>query len=141
MTLSLVPTGSTVWKNELLNTWIADIRDVYDYYFNDEGSGVSGSGFSISASGYMPLESRLGGDLNLNNNKVFKVTVDTPVYLAGNIEDTYNGEVWYDGWLNGRFRYGSIFWRSRRMQAFGQNLPLGERKPTISMQNDLEHHI
>ncbi len=127
MAALIVPKGEVVWKNETINTVISDIQDLYDYYFSDEGGGI-GSGFSIGDSGFMPLKTRLGGDINLNNNRVMRVETDTPAYLAGSIMDTYDGRNWYDGWPNGRFRYGSIIWRAKRMEAFGLNLPLGGRQ-------------
>jgi hypothetical protein len=124
---AIVPKGDVVWKNETVNTIIADIQDLYDYYFSDEGSGA-GSGFSIGDSGFMPLQTRLGGDINLNNNRIMRVETNKPAYLAGSVMDTYDGKNWYDGWQNGRFRYGSIIWRAKRIEAFGLNLPLGGRQ-------------
>ncbi|MGI5900481.1 MAG: transglutaminaseTgpA domain-containing protein [Christensenellales bacterium] len=126
LAMAIVPKGEVVWKNETLNTIISDFQDLYDYYFRDEGGGV-GSGFSIGDSGFMPLSNRLGGDISLNNNRVMRVETDKPAYLAGSVMDTYDGRNWYDGWQNGRFRYGSIIWRAKRIEAFGLNLPLGGR--------------
>ena len=127
LTTYFVPEGEVVWRSEGINTLISDIRDIYDYYVTGDGSGVGG-GFDIGASGYMPLKTRLGGDINLNNNRVLRVKIDNPTYLAGNVQDTYDGHLWYDGWGNGRFRLGSFLWRGKRIEAFSQNLPVGGRE-------------
>lgn len=104
------------------------VQDVGDLYLEGNGGLSADGSFSIGASGFMPLKTRLGGDIDPINDIVIRVKTDTPSLLAGAVYNTYDGQNWYDSGALGCYRYQSIFWRGRRNDAFGAKLPLGGRK-------------
>ncbi len=126
----VTPRNDGEWKNEGLNLLVSDIGD-FVQSFNGEGESAGGSDHSLRYSGYQPLGDRLGGDVELRHAKVLEVTTGAPIYLAGSVQDTYDGRAWSDGYGNGRFRYGSLFWRGQRQWAFQTGLPVAGSRALI----------
>lgn len=50
--------------------------------------------YSLSDSGYVDSEHKLGGPLTLNDKLILKVKSDKPEYLAGTVEEHYDGIKW-----------------------------------------------
>jgi hypothetical protein len=53
--------------------------------------------FNLSYTGYQPREKRLGGPININNDKAFELYSENfigELHLRGSIKDNYTGEVW-----------------------------------------------
>ena len=118
----IVPQHDGAWRVEAVRMLFSDVQDWYDNQF---GSGAGGASGVVSE--LMPLGDRLGGDLDRSANLTLRVDSNYEVLLAGRYDDTYNGTQWYHGWQNGRFRWGSLLWRSRRSEAFQHKLPVGGR--------------
>ena len=118
----IVPMQDGAWRIESVRMLFSDIED---WYNNQFGTGAGGASGVVSE--LMPLGSRLGGDLERSSNLTLRVDSNYEVLLAGRYDDTYNGTQWYHGWQNGRFRWGSLLWRSRRSEAFQHKLPIGGR--------------
>ncbi len=118
----IVPDKDGEWQSDGL---VRLVQDIGDLYLEGSGSLSANGSFSIGVSGFMPLETRLGGDIDPNNDTVLLVKTDTPSLLAGAVYNTYDGQSWYDTGALGRYRYQSIFWRGMRNDAFGAKLPLG----------------
>ncbi len=104
------------------------VQDISDYMGSGQGKSPTDSSFNMGLTGFSPLESKLGGDVIVNNETVLKVTTDTPVRLTGAVYDTYDGTRWYDSFSRQRFRYISLLWQNKRNEVFGINKPEGDRR-------------
>lgn len=118
----IIPDKDGKWQ---WNGLVRFVQDVGDLYLEGTGSLSADGSFSIGISGFMPLKTRLGGDIDPNNDTIILVKTDTPSLLAGAVYNTYDGQNWYDTGALGCYRYQSIFWRGMRNDAFGTKLPLG----------------
>ncbi|MBE5761576.1 MAG: transglutaminase domain-containing protein [Clostridiales bacterium] len=117
----IVPKNDGVWRSDFINTAIRDLTDAYNYYTGN----YSDIDFSITVAGLKPLGTRLGGNIKLNNRKLMSATTDVPVLLKSSVYDTYTGNSWVDTEQNGRFRFDSFIWRTRKNKAFSLDLPAG----------------
>jgi transglutaminase-like putative cysteine protease len=116
------PKENYQWRSIKLVRFIADIGDYYRY----SQGGATGSGsFSLGDVGY---EGNLGGDIELSNDVVLKVSTNIPVLLGGSTYDTYTGSTWKDSGNNGNFRFYSGFWQGKRRIAYNLDKPLGGTK-------------
>lgn len=118
----IVPVRDGAWRVNAVRMLFSDVED---WYNNQFGTGAGGASGVVSE--LLPLGDRLGGDLTRGANLTLRVGSNYDVLLAGRYDDTYNGQQWYHGWQNGRFRWGSLLWRSRRSEAFQHKLPIGGR--------------
>ena len=121
-TFFIVPQNDGAWRVEAVRLIFSDVQDWYDNQFGSSAGGASGIRSEL-----MPLGDRLGGDLDRGSNLTLRVKSNYDILMAGRYDDTYNGSQWYHGWQNGRFRWGSLLWRSRRSEAFLSKLPIGGR--------------
>ncbi|MDR2515255.1 MAG: transglutaminase-like domain-containing protein [Christensenellaceae bacterium] len=124
----LVPSGEIVWRNAAVSSFFTDVNDAVDYY-----TGVSkrpGPQPGLQRYGFMPLGSRLGGDVELGSEKLFDLRGERPPYLRLSAYNQYDGAAWSDdpAFKAGNFRLASPFWRRERREAFGGYLPGGGRE-------------
>ena len=76
--------------------------------------------FSLSQTGFGTGSRRLGGDVALNDDVIMRIRADGPVYLTGNVLDTYTGYAWTNSLGNDTFDVGE-----------GLNIELIERASSL----------
>ncbi|MCL2853315.1 MAG: transglutaminase domain-containing protein [Defluviitaleaceae bacterium] len=76
--------------------------------------------FSLSQTGFGTGASRLGGNVVLNDDVIMRVRADGPLYLTGNILDTYTGYAWINSLGDDTYAVGD-----------GMNLELIERASSL----------
>ncbi len=79
--------------------------------------------YSIQVDGYKPLETRLGGPVDLQNRPVMIVETPNTVLLRGVIMNEYNGLSWSDTLSTRRYLYGDPRHRSIRADIMDENRP------------------
>jgi hypothetical protein len=79
--------------------------------------------FSISAFGYMPMDSRLGGPVKLSDMEVLHVTAPRRMLLRGVVYNNYTGSLWTDTTGSERRRFGGTA-DAQRKQAFDLDKPV-----------------
>jgi len=99
------------------------VQDIGDYLGIGDGRLAAGGSFSLTETGFSPLEQRLGGNVTVSNKLTLKVKTDTPVCLAGAVFNTYDGKSWYDSQPLERFRYTNFIWQGKRNEAFDIGKP------------------
>ncbi|MDR3084834.1 MAG: transglutaminase-like domain-containing protein [Christensenellaceae bacterium] len=121
----LVPSGEVVWRNAAVSSFFTDINDAVDYYTG--ASKRPGGQPSLQRYGFMPLGSRLGGDVELGSEKLFDLRGERPPYLRLSVYNHYDGSRWSDDPSSqiGNFRLASLFWLREKREAFGAYLPGG----------------
>ncbi len=126
LAFAIVPDRESVWQWEYVSHIWADAEDIAAYY---EGDADEHAQFSLESTGYMPLGSRLGGDVTLLEKQYFQIRseVKDPAYFAASYYDTYTGQNWTKEGDANRFRYGSLFWNARFSDVYGKYLPVGNR--------------
>ncbi len=98
----------------------SDIREfVEDYLMYDDVR----SSFSLASEGYLPLESRLGGEAAPSDRSVMEVTTDRTVRLRATTHNMYTGVMWHDTLSNRRYLYISPNFLSLRDALFDVSLP------------------
>jgi hypothetical protein len=102
------------------------VQDLRDYLGNGQGQSPTGGSFNMGLTGFSPLESRLGGDVAVDNKTVLRVKTDTPVRLTGAVFDAYDGLRWYDSFSRQRFRFTSFLWQNKRLDVFEIDKPIGD---------------
>jgi transglutaminase-like putative cysteine protease len=79
--------------------------------------------FSISAFGYMPMGSRLGGPVKLSDMEVLHVTAPRRMLLRGVVYNNYTGSLWTDTTGSERRRFGGPA-DAQRQDAFDLDRPV-----------------
>lgn len=118
--LLLSPKADGDWQSGSLVRAVEDIAVFFK--IGDQIAPLQGS-FNMAFSGFLPLETRLGGDVSLNHTVVLRITTDTPSRLTGAIYDSYDGERWTDSGTSDNYRYTGLLFYGYRSEAFGLDLP------------------
>lgn len=104
------------------------VQDFGDCLGNGQGQSPTDGSFNMGLTGFSPLESRLGGDVMVDNETVLKVSTETPVRLTGVVYDTYDGARWYDSFSRQRLRFTGFLWQNKRYEVFDLNKPNGDSR-------------
>ncbi len=90
--------------------WLEIRKDtIGDFISEATGHSSPRSVYDLSSVGYAPLDGRLGGPVNIDNDKVLQIKsnyADTYL-LRGNIKNTYTGYTWIDDTVSYRSRMNS----------------------------------
>lgn len=89
--------------------------------------------YSIQADGYKPLETRLGGPVELTDRPVMTVETPISVLLRGVVYNEYNGLNWSDGMSSRRYLFSDPRNRNVRADTLDEKRPSSE----IQAQTDL----
>lgn len=140
LAVAITPAKDGEWYSDAVVTVVEDIRDLYRLLADEE---ADADGRNTLNEMLQPLESRLGGDVELTDDPVLRVAGNARTLLTASVMDAYNGECWYDGWDNHRFRFNSLLWRIRRNRSFGLNLPSGTQARALAaeMTIPLEYRV
>ena len=122
MSFAFSPQTDGALRSYKFINFIDDVTDWMDFRFT---SSYGAGGFSMNSAGYTPDGGKMGGDVELNNDKTLFIKTEHPVLLSAKVYDTYSGNAWYDSQTIGSFRWDSTMWAGRRRTVFGLNLPLG----------------
>jgi len=107
----LIPKDTSEWKSTALNHFVSDMGDLLRFSFGDSAGYWE---FNLSTTNLYPLGNRLGGPVELSDDRILTVKTDTPVLLKGSVHDTYTGSNWIDSKDNGHFRLESLMWVGKR---------------------------
>ncbi len=103
-------------------------------------TGEDRNAFSLSSSGYMPLEDRLGGSVTQKFVPVMRIKTDAAgaVYLKGSSCDTYTGISWQDTLSERGYLYDGPLDFGKRADVFDQGMDSGGtvRSLTVTMLRD-----
>ncbi|MDR0896505.1 MAG: transglutaminase domain-containing protein [Oscillospiraceae bacterium] len=80
--------------------------------------------YSIGADGYMPLDDRLGGPVELSDRPVMTVKTETAVLLRGTLYNEYNGLRWVDTLSTRRYLYSDFRRRDTRVNILDEERPV-----------------
>lgn len=116
----IAPSNDVDWKCMPL---VNSVQDIGDFFGLGEGRYTADGSFSMKQTGFSPLEQRLGGNAEVNNDIVLRVKTDTPIRLTGAVYDTYDGTKWYDSFPRERYRFNSILWQIKRSEVFNTDKP------------------
>lgn len=120
----ITPEDTSVWKSRGLNNIISDVSYLLKGPFSSYPA--SASNFSMKNLGFEQQDGRMGGPVQLSDDKYLSVTAEYPILLRGAVMDFYTGENWIMGAPDGDFRFDSIFWQGHKRDAFGLNKPYGD---------------
>ncbi|MCL2618544.1 MAG: DUF3488 and transglutaminase-like domain-containing protein, partial [Defluviitaleaceae bacterium] len=76
--------------------------------------------FSLAQTGFGAGATRLGGDVVLNDDVIMRIRADGPLYLTGNILDTYTGYAWVNNFGGEMMPFG-----------YGRNIGLYDRVSSV----------
>ncbi|MDR0928529.1 MAG: transglutaminase domain-containing protein [Oscillospiraceae bacterium] len=79
--------------------------------------------YSIAADGFMPLDDRLGGPVELSDRPVMTVQTAQSVLLRGTIYNEYNGLRWVDTLSTRRYLYSDFRRRATRVNILDEERP------------------
>lgn len=98
-----------------------EVRNLVEDYllFNE-----SRTSFSLRATGWQPLENRLGGEANPSHGPVMEVQTTEKLLLRGKSYDTYTGLNWQDSLSTRRYLYISPRFETLRNETFDYMRPL-----------------
>ncbi len=114
------PRKPYAWKWDYLGTKVENINEFLGEYISFTKPRAS---YSLSQTGFQPLGDRLGGPVQLDNEKVLQVKSPYPIYLRGSIYNEYTGTSWKDTTNSKRYRMDSTAWEKERETIFDLNLP------------------
>jgi len=114
------PRKPYAWKWDYLESKVQSINEFLSEYISFTKPRTS---YSLSQTGFQPLGDRLGGPVELDNEKVLLVKSPYPVYLRGSIYNEYTGTSWKDTSNSKRYRMDSTAWEKERETIFNLNLP------------------
>lgn len=118
--LALAATPVLQFRSPRLERFADDLRTyITDTLFFTEPRSV----YSIQADGYKPLETRLGGPVELTDRPVMTVETPTALLLRGVVYNEYTGLNWRDSLSSRRYLYTDIRSRSVRVDALDENRP------------------
>ena len=116
----MVPEDTSQWQSTLLTNFVLDVGDLLRFSMGDSQGYWE---FNLSTVQYQPLSDRLGGPVELSDDRIMSVKTEDPVLLKGAVQDTYTGSGWIDSRNNGRFRLESLIWSGRRQDVMGLDIP------------------
>ena len=79
--------------------------------------------YTIQVDGFKPLETRLGGPVNIQERPVMTVETETPLLLRGVTMNYYSGLSWADAVPSRRYLYADPRHRSIRADIMDENRP------------------
>lgn len=123
LSLAITPEDTASWRSQGLVNLVADIRALFTGPYASYPA--SSANFSLADLGFQAEKERMGGPVTLNNRTALTVTTPSPVLLKGRVLDYYDGKNWGITAPDGDFRYGSLFWRGYRREAFNLDKPRG----------------
>lgn len=118
--LALMISPSLQIRSESMESFADSLRTyITDSLFFTEPRSV----YSISVDGYKPLESRLGGPVNVDEQPVMTVETPTSVLLRGTIYNYYSGLNWSDRLAARRYLLSDPRNRAARVEALDEQRP------------------
>lgn len=121
----MIPFSLPVIELEGVSRELTDRFPVLESMRSTLEDSMGGSEFRFSSMPYQPSTKRLGGSVELSNQKLFYVHADSPKYLRGIIKEVYTGENWEKGDIQ---RY---FMRDNRFDIKPETLGYESSKVTI----------
>ncbi len=116
-----IPADTGQWRWAGLLNHLADIRDLFPGRTGDPRAIPS---FDLSALGFLPLETRLGGPVSPAGWTLLEVTAPEAQPIRGTSKSVYTGTSWQRS-PSDIHRFDSLFWTGIRSRTFGQDLPAG----------------
>lgn len=121
----MIPFSLPVIELEGVSRELTDRFPVLESMRSTLEDSMGGSEFRFSSMPYQPSTKRLGGSVELSDQKLFYVHADSPKYLRGIIKEVYTGENWEKGDIQ---RY---FMRDNRFDINPEALGYESSKVTI----------
>ena len=96
---------------------VDDVMTIFPKSFQNE---LSVNSYSIGQDGFYPLTERLGGSVELKDQKIAEITGTAPQLLKVQSSDFYNGLSWFRTVNNPNYRYDSPFNRGSEIDVFNE---------------------
>lgn len=96
---------------------VDDVMTIFPSSFQNE---LSVNSYSIGQDGFYPLTNRLGGSIELRDQKIAELTGTAPQLLKIQSSDFYNGLSWFRTVNNPNYRYNSPFNSGSEIEVFNE---------------------
>lgn len=123
--LALMLSPALTLRSETLKDFSESLRTyITDTFFFTEPRTV----YTIQVDGFKPLETRLGGPVNIQDRPVMVVEAPRPILLRGAIYNEYSGLAWGDTMSTRRFLYNDFRNKKMRADTMDELRPSGEAR-------------
>lgn len=100
--------------------WQGIVDDVMTIFPSSFQNDLSVNSYSIGQDGFYPLTNRLGGSIELKDQKIAELTGTAPQLLKIQSSDFYNGLSWFRTVNNPNYRYNSPFNSGSEIEVFNE---------------------